>query len=313
MERKRLTFNNREEWLEARNQGIGASEVASVVGLNPWQTPYQLWRRKRGMDKPEPENQAMKRGHFCEDAVAQWWAAETGREVIKASVADFMFVDKDRDYLRVSPDRTYWLPEAVHNDDNKGILECKTTNMKVDPDDVPKHWFCQVQMNLGIAGYDKGSLAWLQQGFEFGYIDIEFVPDFYGWLSEEVARFWVDNVLGGKEPDVIAVKDVLMKYEVHTEGKTVEADPDTVAAYTELKGVKEELAKLDERKGELEGRLKMAFGDAEALVSGATTLATWKAPKPGRKFNEKAFKAEHPDLWEEYAEESQGTRRFLLK
>ena len=43
MTRTRLIFNSREEWLAARNEGIGASEVASVLGLNPWETPYQLW------------------------------------------------------------------------------------------------------------------------------------------------------------------------------------------------------------------------------------------------------------------------------
>ena len=26
------------EWLEARRQGIGASDIASVLGANPWQS-----------------------------------------------------------------------------------------------------------------------------------------------------------------------------------------------------------------------------------------------------------------------------------
>ena len=67
-----------EEWLEVRKSGIGSSEVATIVGLNPWETPYQLWRRKRGLDAPKPENFAMKAGHYLEDAVSRFWADETG-------------------------------------------------------------------------------------------------------------------------------------------------------------------------------------------------------------------------------------------
>ena len=60
---------NREEWLDVRKSGIGSSEVATIVGLNPFETPYQLWRRKRGLDAPQEENFAMKAGHYLEDAV----------------------------------------------------------------------------------------------------------------------------------------------------------------------------------------------------------------------------------------------------
>lgn len=313
MERKRLTFKDRAEWLEARKQGIGASEVATVVGLNPWETPYQLWRKKLGIDAPEPENKAMKRGHYCEDAVAQWWGAETGREIIAASKTDFMFVDPQHDFLRVSPDRTFWLPDEIRNDDNKGILECKTVNGVVDREEIPHNWFCQLQMNLGVAGYKKGSLAWMMHGFEFGYVDITFNEEFYNWLVDEVSRFWYDNILGKKEPDSTSVKDVLIKYNRHVEGKTVEVSDEVFAAYTELKDVKRELAEIDERKSALEEKIKLAFGDAEAVTYNGDTLATWKAPKPSIKFDEKAFKADNPDVWTKYTKETQGARRFLLK
>ena len=61
---------DRAEWLKVRESGIGSSEVATIIGLNPWETPYQLWRRKIGLDAPKQENFAMKAGHYLEDAVA---------------------------------------------------------------------------------------------------------------------------------------------------------------------------------------------------------------------------------------------------
>lgn len=305
--------NDRAAWLKLREEGIGSSDVATIVGLNPFETPYQLWRRKIGLDSPKTETFAMKAGHYLEDAVARFWADSTGQEVIKASAGDWLIVNDERPYMRVSPDRTYWLAGKTHNAANKGILECKTTQRSVDPDDIPKHWFCQVQYQLGVAELEQGSLAWLCAGREFGYKDLALVPDFFAWLVEEVDRFWKDNVLCRQEPTAANVQDVLLKYARHTDGKIVEVNDEIFAAYNDLKGVREEIAALEERKELLEEKIKLGFGDAEAISYGGQTLATWKAPKPSSKFDAKAFTAAHPDLANEFTIPTQGARRFLLK
>lgn len=308
----------REEWLEVRKQGIGSSEVATIVGLNPWETPYQLWRKKRGIDQPVQENQAMRRGHWCEDAVAQYWADTTGREIIKRSVGDWIIRDDERPFLQVSPDRTFWVsPDGMkhgkNSEANKGILECKTTNVKIDTGDLPKNWFCQLQYQLGVAGYQHGSIAWMHQGFEFGHVDIDLVPEFYSWLRDEVERFWVDCVIGGREPDFANSADVQAKFSRHTEGKTVEASAETYDAILTLQKTKEQIASAEATKKTLEEQVKLAIGDAEAIAYQGRTLATWKAPKESIKFDENAFKTEHEELWTQYARPIQGSRRFLLK
>ena len=304
---------DRTEWLQLREQGIGSSEVATIVGLNPWETPYQLWRRKRGMDAPQEENFAMKAGHYLEDAVSMFWHDETGQDVIKSSAGDWLIVNDEKPYLRVSPDRTYWLKDMPHSNTNKGILECKTTQASIDPEDIPKHWFCQVQYQLGVAELLNASLAWLSSGREFGYKDIRFVPSFYAWLVEEVDKFWNENIVGGQEPSAISVKDVLLKYNKHTDGKTIEVGEDLFLDYQDLKDVKKQIAALEERKETLEGRLKLAFEDAEAITYGGDTLATWKAPKASMKFDAKRYQADHKELIAPYMVETQGARRFLLK
>lgn len=303
---------NREEWLDVRKSGIGSSEVATIVGLNPFETPLQLWRRKRGLDAPQEESFAMRAGHYLEDAVAQFWHDETGREIIKRSATDWIIRSNEKPYMQVSPDRTFWL-DGNRSNSNKGILECKTTQLAVDGDNLPKHWFCQVQYQLGVAELTQGSLAWLTQGREFGYRDIAFSPDFFGWLCEEVERFHTDNIIGGREPDPISAGDILLKYSRHTDGKFVETTDEVFGAYTQLKDVRRGLAELERRKEELEEKIKLAFGDAEGLTYQGVTLATWKAPKPSPKFDAKGFCAACPDLAAEYTREQQGARRLLLK
>lgn len=304
--------NDRAEWLEYRKNGIGSSEVATILGLNPWETPYQLWRRKVGLDSPKGETFAMKAGHYLEDAVSLFWQDETGREIIKRSAGDWIIQSSEKPFLQVSPDRTYWLDEG-RGQNNKGILECKTTQMRIDENDLPKHWFCQVQYQLGVAELQHGSIAWLSSGREFGYKDLALVPDFFAWQLEEVERFWLDNIIGNKEPDATTVEDVLLKYNTHTGGKVIEISDAIFDDYQALKSVRDQIDGLTERKEELETRIKLCFGDAEAISYEGQTIATWKAPKATEKFDAKAFQAAHPDLAKQYVTKQQGARRFLLK
>ena len=301
--------SSREEWLEHRKAGIGSSEVATIMGLNPYETPYQLWRRKLGLDEPKEETYAMRRGHYLEASVAATWEGELGRVVDKDSEGDWLIINKERPYLRVSPDRTYTL-----EDGSKGILECKTTNLRIDPLNVPSQWFTQLQYQLGVAELERGSIAWLMAGYEFGYIDLIFVPDFFERLVEEVDHF-VNYHLGEQiAPELRNVSDVVLRYKTHVTGETKEASERTYEDWCDLKEVREEIAALTERKEQLEDRLKEAFGSAEALVYDGSTLATWKSPsKPTERIDTKALKEAHPELVAKFTTQTLGARRLLIK
>lgn len=315
MAKQIIRYKNRQEWLDARNGGIGASEVATVLGLNPFETPYQLWRRKKGLDAPKQENFAMKAGHYLEDAVARFYADATQCHIIKNTVEDFSIINPDKPFLRVSPDRLYWRDGMKHNEENKCVLECKTTQMEIDEDSVPQHWFCQLQMNLGVAELPQGALAWLTMGRKFGFKDFVFDKEFYDWMIGEVEKFWLDYIVGDQEPLPVNVDDVLLKNPRHVAGKTIEATDELVEDCRQLKELKEELSGLDNRKKELEAAIKMAMGDAEALTLPNSTkpLATWKATKDKTCFDEKKFAAENPELYRSYQYTKAGTRMFLLK
>ncbi len=301
--------------MELRKGGIGSSEVGTILGLNPYQTPYQLWRLKKGLDPAPEENFAMRAGHYLEDAVSRFYADETGNEIIKASAGDWIIVNNEQPHLRVSPDRTYWPKGLSRRACNKGIVECKTTQMEIDGDSLPQHWFCQLQYQLGVAELEQGAIAWLTAGREFGYRNLVFDKEFYDWMIEEVTRFWMDNIAGGAEPLAINVEDVLLKNPRHIEGKMLDADERLIETLSSLKEIREELASLDTRKKELEAEIKMAMGDAEAIVApGANKpLCTWKAGKDRTKFDEKQFARDMPDAYAKYQYTTAGSRTFILK
>lgn len=303
----------REEWLNLRKKGIGSSEIGTLLGVNPFETRYQLWRRKTGLDAPKDENFVMKAGHYLEDAVSKFYSDETQREIIRSSAPDFLVIDPKRDFITASPDRLYWIKGMKHASENKGIVECKTTQMKIDPDNLPKHWFCQLQWQLGISGFKEGSLAWLTQGRDFGYRDFAINADFFEWEVAQAEKFWKENVLGGKEPEIESDEDVALKYPTSSEGKAVEADSETVQAWMDLKAVKSSISELEEQKALLEGKLKVCFNDAESLIHNGDVLATWKSAKPSEKFDVERFKVERPNDYALYVKEVAGPRRFLVK
>lgn len=309
----RIVCRNREDWLNQRT-GIGASEVGTIMGVNKWDTKYQLWRRKRGLDGPKEVNSLMLIGSLCEDAVSKYFEIETGRRVIKASAGDIIYVHPQKDFLRVTPDRLYWIDEHGRKcEDNKAILECKTSQLDISPDDIPPAYFCQVQYQMGVMQKDHAALAWLTRGRDFGYKDIEFDPEFFEYMVGEVEKFWVENVIGGKEPEFSTSEDVLIKYRKPETGKTVEAGDQILEAYRELKEVRENRLSLEKQEDRLMDILKVFCSDAEAITYAGSTLATWKSTKDGVKFDKAAFERECPELYAKYVVPVSGSRRFSLK
>lgn len=56
------------EWLAYRLHKFNASESAAVLGVSPWQTPYQLWLQKTGRSEGTKSTHAMLRGIELEPA-----------------------------------------------------------------------------------------------------------------------------------------------------------------------------------------------------------------------------------------------------
>lgn len=301
-------FNSREDWLESRTAGIGASDIATIVGLNPYETPYSLWRRKLGLDPAKEETLPMKLGHLMEDTVATLYADETGATIDSDSVGDFIVYDDEAQHLRVSPDRY-----ATRVDGTREVVEIKTTQMAIDPDNLPEWWFCQLQMNMGVTGIHEGTLAWLSSGRTFGYQHIKLVPEFYDFLRESAERFWRENIQGRQEPKPINSDDILAKYGIGTKGKEVEANTSTYQACQRLKMLKDQIAELEAGKTRLEEEIKLALSDATELTFHGELLATWRGSNGVSSFDRKAFERDHPEMAKRYIIEKPGTRRFLLK
>lgn len=266
--------SNREEWLKERSNGIGASEVGSILGLSPFETPFSLWLKKTGQVEPEPENQAMKMGHLLEGVVAQLWEEATGERVIKASAADIIYVHPEFDYMRATPDR------IVRG--RKKLLECKTTITDIDPEDIPAHWVAQCIYQQYVTGIHDCDLAWLVKGRFFGYANIPYDPEFAEFIAERVKEFWLENVVAGKEPELMSVEDFAFKGS--DPDTSVDADDKALGEILALRELNATLNREEAEANQLKDSIKLYMGQAESLVFNGKPIATWKSGARGRTF-----------------------------
>lgn len=300
-----------EEWVSLRNAGVGASEVGAIMGVSHFQTAYQVWRRKRGLDPVVEESIAMRMGHYLEPVVAQLFEEETGSTIVKTSAADIIYHDPDKPYMRATPDRLGYVKRNGKRE--YFLVECKTTAMPIDPSELPSAWITQVQYQMRVTGIRRGYLAYLVNGRDFGYVEIVYNEDYVREIEDAVTEFWARYVEGDEEPAIVTSGDVESKWATSSEGKELEADNEAVADWQRLLQLTEEESRIKTEKEEITERMKVFMEDSEVLVFNGTQLCTYKTAKERKLFDSKTFEKDNPELAAKYMKVAKASRPFKLK
>jgi putative phage-type endonuclease len=157
----------RERWLECRAHGpkgdieytLGGSDVSTVFGENPWTTPLELYRIKKGLMKPDDSANANQKemGNLLEPIVAHWYGKLTGNAVIEDTG---LYGHADRPYALANLD--YRVRESGGAN---GILECKTTSWhKAEnwaDDAIPHYYELQVRFYMAVTDLEFADIACL--------------------------------------------------------------------------------------------------------------------------------------------------------
>lgn len=309
---KKIKVKTVEEWLEIRRPRLGGSEIASVIHINPWESRYELYLRKRGEAPDKEENDTMLLGHLMEDVVAQLLQKKLGIQIIKNTSGNLIYLSEDYPFAEASPDRLGYPADVKKSEDNKIIVEIKTTQKTIDEEDIPAHWICQVMWYMGITGYTKALIAWLTQGRTFGYKWIDFDQEFFNMLAEEGRQF-MEDVKNGNTPEAVTAADVASRYPTHTPDKQIEVNESVALACEKYKELKKQIKDIEAELEPVEEMIKVAIMDAESITYGGLTLATYKASKDSLKFDKKLFESENPELLQKYTKLVPSGRRLNVK
>lgn len=308
----RIDCKSRNEWLEQRAKGIGATDIAAILGISPWADSYSLWESKKNPTREgfDVDNPAIRAGRLLEDAVAKWFQLATGNRIIKNSAGDWLAKSHEADILICSPDRLYRADDGA-----VGLLECKTCRKGFDPDNLPPHYIAQVQWQMMVTGFRRATLAWLASGIDFGCAEIEYDEEFAEKMKAAALDWWGRYMDGGEIPDPQTADTVKLRYPRPAANASV-ASEDEITAWRTLKEINSEIKRLDEEKKRLTDVLCAAIGPNDSLVisdecGGVETLATYKAQQSTR-LDTARLKKERPDIAAEYTAKT-STRVLRVK
>lgn len=293
-------------WLDERRTGIGGSDVAAILGLSKWRTPYDVFRDKRGELIEQVDNDAMRWGRNLEPVVRQEYADQTGREVLlptgilRSERHPFMIANLDG-----------------YTVDNR-VVEIKTAKSGKDwgepgSDQIPQAYLFQVQHYMAVTGFDVADVAVLIAGSDFRIYTVEADRELHEMLVEAEALFW-RRVLDDDPPEPISFADAVSRWGRSSASGSIVADQDVEAAAVALAQATSEIKRMESIADDLKAKIMIAMGDADTLVdSSGKVIATWKLPKSTQRFDVSAFKVAHPEVYANFLKSGEASRRFLLK
>jgi len=215
-----------QEWLNQRKGKLTSSDVATALGLNPYQKPIELLFSKNHAGKPFTGNIATLYGQHYESEAAAMYEALMGKENHEFGLISF----NDLEPIRKKSKLTEWLLEHPEIDtnwisgspdglsiDKDGfedliLIEIKSPmRRKIEFGKIPVYYLPQVMMNMTIFDIDVGDFI--------EYVPINTGPHFlekpqinivrvhmdYDWLFNALPildKFWKE-VLYWREKGII--------------------------------------------------------------------------------------------------------------
>ncbi len=307
----------REEWLAVRKQGIGSSDAAAAVGLNPYKSQLELWLEKTGRDTslpkldPQDEDSPAYWGNILEPIVATHYTRRSGHRVRRIN-AVLQHPEPQLKWMLANIDReVIGAPEVQ-------ILECKTAGIngaRLWKEGVPEYVQLQVMHQLAVTGKQAADVAVLLGGQHLEVHRIERDESMIVRLIDLERLFW-DYVVSDTPPpaDGTASADAALRcLYPEDNGQTLDFSQHTELAstYLELKSVRQRMAQQETREAQLKQVLQQAMG-AATRAEFADGYISWKKSKDSSGLDVEQMLKDKPYLQARYPKIKTGSRRFLI-
>lgn len=187
-------------WHAFRALGVGGSDMSTILGLNPYSTPYDLWLEKTNRQQPEDISGkwAIIKGNALEVELRRRFR-QLHQEYQVIDGTDISLVSKQHPLMHASLDGFLYDSES----DSFGVLEIKTANANRGRTDwhdetgelvAPQYYMAQVTHYMAVTGFtwgvfyaDIGESEPVEVRFERDEDDIHAVikaaEDFWGFVT----------------------------------------------------------------------------------------------------------------------------------
>jgi putative phage-type endonuclease len=289
------------EWLDARRQCIGGSDVAAILGLSRWRSPWDVYMSKmkpiEGVDEPRH----MARGRFLERAVAEWYAAE--HQARLSFTNPFHLIHGPEPWMAASPD-------ALVNEFAWG-LECKTSRSlfgwgEQGSDKVPVEYSLQCHWYMACTGLERWDVAaFFTVHDEFRWYTIRRNQVIHDHIVD-ACRAWRERyIVGGEVPPIdgsTGASEYLKALFPRDENPSREAVGDEQDLSRKLNETNRKIRELETLRDGMKNALISRIGSDEGLYWPGGRV-TYKA-QTSRRIDLDSLRADHPEIAEKYTVES---------
>lgn len=246
------------EWYAARRERVSASEIAAILGLSPYVSPFDLWWDKRSGEDSQAETKGMRRGRRHEPMIIEDFEEEHPEfRVLPAG----LIVNHDRPWQVCTPDGLVYEGDA----EPVAVIECKTDGDRSawgeeGSDAIPVQYRCQVLWQLDTLGLN---IAYVPVWFGVEYK--EYVVEYHEGdvkLMREAAERFLEDVRENRQPDIdshTATRRRLKHLHPHLEDRTEEVPATLIRQYQRAKHLRDA---AQERMNLAENRVRHLIGSA---------------------------------------------------
>lgn len=300
---------------------VGSSDVAPILGLSPYSSPWQVWGRLVGLTEYDSRgSDATRRGVMLEPYVLERYAAERGVELAPGPPIGQPGIAHPRlPWAHARPDAF----ATQHG--RRWVVEAKTARRLDEVDGwgphgsaaVPDHYRCQAIWLMACTELERVELA------AFGLADdawrvyaIDRDLEVEHAVLEAVAAWHERHVVGAVMPDEVDTSDecrrVLNLLWPESAGPT-EATQEALELLDELRRTEAHLAHHDTQRSLMRARLRVLLGAHDELVDAdGRRLATCRISRPARRVDLDALRREAPDLVERHTHPTEPRRMLRL-
>jgi len=260
----------------ARKNRIGASDVSAIVGVNPWQSAYDIWLEKtdRLEDKGEERhNEAVTLGNDLEPVLLDYAERELG--VLDRNVE---VQSRELRYLVSTLDGQVRGTREPVEAKTAGLLSFRTAEWgEPGTDEIPMLYLVQAHIQLHCTNTGICHVPALLGGRGYAMYSVLADPELEEDLLRKIESFWLNNVQADTPPpDVLPSMESLKRVRRRAE-KVVELSPHVVSQWRETV---ELLKKAEKEEDSAKKKVLLALGDAEAgIMLGSQAAITYYEQK----------------------------------
>lgn len=247
-----ITTETEQLFLESRKTGIGSSDIAALMGRDPYKTPLDIYNQKRGLVPPTPLNNHIKRGLALEPIVADIVADELDCLLYLPPVSGVRH--PVHRHVLCHPDR------VTTGKGEEQTIEIKCPSLwafrNIQKNGPPEHYVLQLQYAMGILGTQRGQLAiHCADSWETEIIPVEADTALQNEMYQVAETFWMRHVDCGVPPEADAEERV-----PEGDGELEPLEGELLSTVAQYASVKESIKSLTDELDLLRGQLTAHAG-----------------------------------------------------